>query len=247
MFEKYNFLLENILFLKEKTMSAGDMFLALGANDFFDRLANGSKEEQERKKNEARQKAMREEWEAQRAIEASERNELAKAVKTYEDALNDLIWLGYMIKTDKPGYLRALSKAKSTFRGIEPKDAFCGMRGEGNEINPDFVAVVEDFYLEIRRDIKKYDYQLAKYNFLRDALIERFEGDESVYTDELVRKELNISRKEMFGEIRKNGFIFTLSKQDNNWYILGKDEYKKEVENRAVNLSVPHYPLELLD
>lgn len=30
-------------------MSAGDMFLALGANDFFDRLANGSKEEQEKK------------------------------------------------------------------------------------------------------------------------------------------------------------------------------------------------------
>lgn len=230
MFEKYNFLLENILFLKEKTMSAGDMFLALGANDFFDRLANGSKEEQERKKNEARQKAMREEWEAQRAIEASERNELAMAVKSYEDGLNNPMWLGYMIKTDKAGYLRALSKAKTTFRGIDPKDAFCGMRGEGNEINPDFVAVVEDFYLEIRRDIKKYDYQLAKYNFLRDALIERFEGDENGYTEEYAKNVFNLSRAEMFEKVRKNEAIWAMGAKSGVWNILPAKQYEADIK-----------------
>lgn len=227
-------------------MSAGDMFLALGANDFFDRLANGSKEEQERKKNEARQKAMREEWEAQRAIEASERNELAMAVKSYEDGLNNPMWLGYMIKTDKPGYIRAMSKAKSTFRGMDPKDPFCGMRGEGNEINPDFVAVVEDFYLEIRRDIKKYDYQLAKYNFLRDALIERFEGQSENFTEEYARNEFSISRAEMFDKVKNNDLVWVLSNQDNNWYIVGKERFERAVKNRVATFGIASYPLDMV-
>lgn len=238
--EKYNFLLENILFFKEKTMSAGDMFLALGANDFFDRLANGSKEEQERKKNEARQKAMREEWEAQRAIEASERNELAMAVKSYEDALNDPMWLGYMIKTDKPGYIRAMSKAKSTFRGMDPKDPFCGMRGENGEVNPDFVAVVEDFYFEVRRDVKKYDYQLAKYNYLRDALIERFEGDENVYTEEYARNEFSSSRADVFERLRNNELIWAYGTRTNVWNVVRQDTYASVVAN---GLSLEIYPI----
>lgn len=219
-------------------MSAGDMFLALGANDFFDRLANGSKEEQERKKNEARQKAMREEWEAQRAIEASERNELAMAVKSYEDALNDPMWLGYMIKTDKPGYIRAMSKAKSTFRGMDPKDPFCGMRGENGEVNPDFVAVVEDFYFEVRRDVKKYDYQLAKYNYLRDALIERFEGDESTYT-EYAQIEFGISRAEMFDKLRKNELVWALGAKSKVWNIASLTKHASLLNEKKILTDFP--------
>lgn len=219
------------------------MFLALGANEFFDRLANGSKEEQEARKNKAKQEAMRAEWNAQRAIEAQEREALAQAVKSYEKALNDPMWLAYMIKTDKTGYLRALSKAKSVFRGIDPKDEFCGMRGEDEGVNPDFVAMVEDFYLEVRRDIKKYDYQLAKYNFLRDVLIERFEGDESVYTDSSVRETYGIARDEMFNKIRSNEFVFALSTQDNNWYALNSEKYKRGIENKVADIRVAHFPL----
>lgn len=214
------------------------MFLALGANEFFDRLANGSKEEQEARKNKAKQEAMRAEWNAQRAIEAREREALAQAVKSYEEALNDPMWLAYMIKTDKTGYLRALSKAKSVFRGIDPKDEFCGMRGEDEGVNPDFVAMVEDFYLEVRRDIKKYDYQLAKYNFLRDVLIERFEGDESTYT-EYAQIEFGISRAEMFEKLRKNDLIWAYTPSHRVWNILEPIRYKKNVALANVNEAYP--------
>lgn len=214
------------------------MFLALGANEFFDRLANGSKEEQEARKNKARQEAMRAEWNAQRAIEAQEREALAQAVKSYEEALNDPMWLAYMIKTDKTGYLRALSKAKSVFRGIDPKDEFCGMRGEDEGVNPDFVAMVEDFYLEVRRDIKKYDYQLAKYNFLRDVLIERFEGDESTYT-EYAQIEFGISRAEMFEKLRKNDLVWAYAPSHKVWVVEKQESYKKRLDKNLVLNSFP--------
>lgn len=215
------------------------MFLALGANEFFDRLANGSKEEQEARKNKARQEAMRAEWNAQRAIEAQEREALAQAVKSYEEALDDPMWLAYMIKTDKTGYLRALSKAKSTFRGIEPKDPFCGMRGENGEVNPDFVAVVEDFYFEVRRDVKKYDYQLAKYNFLRDHLIERFEGKSENFTEEYAKNVFNLSRAEMFEKVRKNEAIWVLALKDGLWNILPYERYEKGVKNNLARIDYP--------
>lgn len=215
------------------------MFLALGANEFFDRLANGSKEEQEARKNKAKQEAMRAEWNAQRAIEAREREALAQAVKSYEEALNDPMWLAYMIKTDKTGYLRALSKAKSVFRGIDPKDEFCGMRGEDEGVNPDFVAMVEDFYLEVRRDIKKYDYQLAKYNFLRDVLIERFEGDESAFTEEYAKNVFNLSRAEMFEKAKQNEAIWVLALKDGLWNILPYERYEKGVKNNLARIDYP--------
>lgn len=181
---------------------------------------------------------MREEWEAQRAIEANERNELAMAVKSYEDGLNNPIWLGYMIKSDKAGYIRAMSKARNTFRGMDPRDPFCGMRGEGNEINPDFVAVVEDFYLEIRRDIKKYDYQLAKYNFLRDALIERFEGDEKF--ESIAREDYNISKEEYFEKIKKGELIYTFSKIKQYWVAVPYERYVVGVQK---GLATENYPI----
>lgn len=176
-------------------MSAGEILLGMGANEFLNEMADKG---------------------------------VQKAVKSYEDALNDPMWLGYMIKTDLAGYLRALSKAKTTFRGINPKDAYCGMKGEGNTINPAFVAVVEDFYLEIRAGLGKYDYQLAKYNFLRDHLIERFEGDESTYT-EYAQIEFGISRAEMFDKLRKNELVWAYTPSHKVWNILELVRYKKNV------------------
>lgn len=220
-------------------MSSGDMFLALGANEFFDRLANGSKEEQEARKNKAKQEAMRAEWNAQRAIEAQEREALAQAVKSYEEALNDPMWLAYMIKTDKTGYLRALSKAKSVFRGIDPKDEFCGMRGEDEGVNPDFVAMVEDFYLEVRRDVKKYDYQLAKYNFLRDVLIERFEGDESVFTEEYAKNEFSISRERLFENLKENSLLLAYAMRERIWCVVSYERYERAVKNSLVKIDYP--------
>lgn len=207
MFEKYNFLLENILFLKEKTMSAGEILLGMGANEFLNEMADKG---------------------------------VQKAVKSYEDALNDPMWLGYMIKTDLAGYLRALSKAKTTFRGINPKDAYCGMKGEGNTINPAFVAVVEDFYLEIRAGLNKYDYQLAKYNFLRDHLIERFEGDENYQSDESVQEFFGISRKEMFEKLRNNEFVWIYSIGKKIWLTSTQDSYKQYVAEKRV---LEHFPI----
>lgn len=215
----------------------------------LDEWENGTQEERARKLNEEKQRAMAEEFDRRREIIQAEREQeklrvqqqqvaLQHAVKEAEEALNDILYLAYIINTDKTGYLRALSKAKQVFRGINPKDPFCGMRNENGGVNEDFVGMVEEFYLETRKNLKKYDYQLAKYNYLRDVLIEEFEGDESA--EKYAQEDLNMDINKMFKELKDKKLIFALSTRDNNWYPVEFEKYKSAVlANRAKEI----YPI----
>lgn len=174
------------------------------------------------------------------------KKQLNEVIAEAEQILESDHYFGYLVKNDKIGYLRALSKAKSTFRGLNRDDLTEEMI-DGEGVNPLFVEMVEDFYYsEIRKEARIYDLKLARYNALRDELIERFEGDEKALTENYAKNEFNLSRQEMFKKVRSNELVFALSNQNDTWYILGKDRYKKGVENEVANLNVPHFPLELV-
>lgn len=172
------------------------------------------------------------------------KKQLNEVIAEAEQILESDHYFGYLVKNDKIGYLRALSKAKSTFRGLNRDDLTEGMI-DGEGVNPLFVEMVEDFYYsEIRKEARIYDLKLARYNALRDELIERFEGRAENFTEEYAQN-FNLSRAEMFNKVRNNELVWVLSKQDNNWYILGKDRYERGIKNQVANLNVPHFPLEL--
>lgn len=215
----------------------------------LDEWENGTQEERARKLNEEKQRAMAEEFDRRREIIQAEREQeklrvqqqqvaLQHAVKEAEEALNDILYLAYIINTDKTGYLRALSKAKQVFRGINPKDPFCGMRNENGGVNEDFVGMVEEFYLETRKNLKKYDYQLAKYNYLRDVLIEEFEGDESF--EEIAKEDYGISKEKYFEKIKKGDLIYTYSTRKQYWVAVPYERYLNGVRN---GLATKNYPI----
>lgn len=87
-----------------------------------------------------------------------------------KDYIEDFSALGYLSKFDKAGYLRATSKARQTFKGLNPKDKYFGMVNYNKEkkryeINFNFVAVVEVFYFEIKRGVSREEHKRNKYEF----------------------------------------------------------------------------------
>lgn len=167
------------------------------------------------------------------------KKQLNEVIAEVEQILESDHYFGYLVKNDKIGYLRALSKAKSTFRGLNRDDLTEGMI-DGEGVNPLFVEMVEDFYYsEIRKEANIYDLKLARYNALRDELIERFEGDESVLTEEYARNVHNLSRKEMFDKVRKNEIIWAYGIRTKLWNISKIENYKKYVEEGKARMDFP--------
>lgn len=171
------------------------------------------------------------------------KKKLANALETIERALESEYYFGYLARTDKIGYLRALSKAKETFRGLNKEDLSDGMVNS-NGINPLFIEMVEDFYYsEIRKDADINQLKLARYNALRDELIARFEGDEESFTEEYAQEEFGVSRAEMFEKVRKNEIIFTFDNEYDGWEITSKREYKEWIDK---GYATENYPLALI-
>lgn len=173
------------------------------------------------------------------------KKKLANALETIERALESEKYFGYLARTDKIGYLRALSKAKETFRGLNKEDLSDGMVNN-NGINPLFIEMVEDFYYsEIRKDADINQLKLARYNALRDELIARFEGDKEAYTEEYT-EELRMSREEMFSKLRNNElvFVFCPDSDEGVWEVADKRDYKEWVLDEKI--AVEDYPLALI-
>lgn len=175
--------------------------------------------------------------------EGRAKKKLSEVLSKAENVLASEKYFGYLVRTDKMGYLRALSKAKETFRGLNKEDLSDGMVGNGG-INPLFVEMVEDFYYsEIRKEADINQLKLARYNVLRDELIARFEGDKEVLTEEYAQEEFGVSRAEMFEKVRKNEFIFAFDLEDNVWDIATKEEYKEWIQEGAI---IEDFPLALI-
>lgn len=167
------------------------------------------------------------------------KKQLNEVIAEAEQILESDHYFGYLVKNDKIGYLRALSKAKSTFRGLNRDDLTEGMI-DGEGVNPLFVEMVEDFYYsEIRKEARIYDLKLARYNALRDELIERFEGDEKALTENYAKNEFNLSRQEMFKKVRSNELVFVYATKANVWCVLTQERYKKGITNNLARVDFP--------
>lgn len=167
------------------------------------------------------------------------KKQLNEVIAEAEQILESDHYFGYLVKNDKIGYLRALSKAKNTFRGLNRDDLTEGMI-DGEGVNPLFVEMVEDFYYsEIRKEARIYDLKLARYNALRDELIERFEGDEKALTENYAKNEFNLSRQEMFKKVRSNELVFVYATKANVWCVLTQERYKKGITNNLARVDFP--------
>lgn len=175
--------------------------------------------------------------------EGRAKKKIANALDTIERALETEKYFGYLVRTDRMGYLRALSRAKSTFRGLNRDDVSEGMV-DSSGINPLFVEMVEDFYYtEIRKEADINQLKLARYNALRDELIARFEGDKESFTEEYAQEELEMSRKEMFEKIKENKLVFAFITESRGWDIATKEDYKDWISD---GFAKENYPLALV-
>lgn len=142
---------------------------------------------------------------------------------------------GYLLETDKMGFLRALAKAKEMFRSLYAERDYKNMMSDnfGNlEVNPEFVEMIEEiYYNEINKKAKIYDLKLVRYNDLRDELIARFEGDERV--ESIAQENYNISKQEYFNRIKKDELVYTFSKLKNAWVAVPCDRYVVGVKKRT--------------
>lgn len=150
---------------------------------------------------------------------------------------------GYLLETDKMGFFRALAKAKEMFRSLYAEREYKNMMSDnfGNlEVNPEFIEMIEEiYYKEINPNAKIYDLKLARYNDLRDELIEKAEKDESVFTEEYAKSVFGISRAEMFRKVRNNEAIWVLAIKENVWNIVPYERYERGVKNNLARVDFP--------
>lgn len=143
--------------------------------------------------------------------------------------------LGYLASIDRAGYLRAMSKARQTFKGLNPKDKYLGMVKYDEErdnyyLNSDFVYVVEDFYFEIKRGVSKEEYYKNKYEFFKKVHIELFENNPNSYTT-YPQEKFGISKEEMFDRIKKDELVICYDPKDHIERAVEYGEYVEGVKN----------------
>lgn len=172
------------------------------------------------------------------------KKKLANALETIERALENEKYFGYLARTDKIGYLRALSKAKETFRGLNKEDLSDGMVNS-NGINPLFIEMVEDFYYsEIRKDADINQLKLARYNAFRDEFISEIRKDDDAFAEDYAQEDFGISREEMLKKVEENELIFAFVFEENGWDIVTREDYREYVKEGVLE---ERYPLALIN
>lgn len=177
-------------------------------------------------------------------LEREERRERIQANYAWlDEVIKTPRMFGYLLETDKMGFFKALAKAKDMFRKLYAERDYKNMMSDnfGNlEVNAEFVEMIEEFYYkEVNPKANIYDLKLARYNDLRDELIERFEGDEKALTEEYAKSEFNLSRQEMFNKVRSNELVFVYATKANVWCVLTQKRYEKGVENNLARVDFP--------
>lgn len=152
--------------------------------------------------------------------------------------------LGYLSSVDRAGFLRAMSKARQTFKGLNPKDKYLGMVKYDEEkkdycLNPDFVYVVEDFYFEIKRGVSREEYKRQKYEYAKRKFIERNRKNPNSFI-KYPREKFGIDKEELLKRVERNELVCCVKTREKMWIVLGMDEYREEVERGNV---MELYPL----
>lgn len=177
-----------------------------------------------------------------------ERKKLEEQLEIIHSTLEDGYHFEYLVKNDRVGYLRALSKTKEVFRGLIKDDPYDGMivpigkKGDW-KINPDFMATLEDFYYgEIRKEANIVDLKLHRYNTIRDKNLAICIKNPKFFPEGYAQNVFNTTREEMFEMVKRNEALFVLCNGDNLWNIIQKSRYVKNVKLKTIQ---EHFPVEL--
>ena len=174
-----------------------------------------------------------------------ERLEYEKELEVVEKDYVTLSYsLGYLSSIDRAGFLRAMAKARQTFKALNPKDKYLGMVKYDEErdsyyLNVDFVYVVEDFYFEMKRGVSKEEYKRQKYEDVKQKFINAFENDPTAYV-EYPKKKFGIDKKELFERIKEDKLICCFKVKEDTWFPIEIDEYREGVKKGEF---VEIYPL----
>lgn len=169
-----------------------------------------------------------------------------------EDILRDDEFFGNIVKKDETGFLRSFSQAKQVFSSLYPNDPLWGVVIEG-QINPKFIAMLNDFYKEIRpnSELQHSDYKKMgnckkdEYISLRNTLIKKFETNFDAYSEEYARRRFGMSRKSMFARIKINELLWGLSIKDNLWHIFTHSDYKEALSKKELNENIPIFSFDV--
>lgn len=179
-------------------------------------------------------------WLEQRRRE-KEKEELLNTIALVEEELAKPEYFGYLVERDRVGYLEALSKTKTTFRGLNPHDPLNGMVVNG-ELNPDFMLMLEKNFFKVNSENLSIDeLNFVRYEAERDYFISNFQQtmQELHLDNEWVEKNIGISQEEMFEKLKKNELVVFSKASDNKLYVASCKRYLEGVENGEFNPCAP--------
>lgn len=177
--------------------------------------------------------ALRASSEAERKQRAKEREALLSTIAVVEAELVKPEYFGYLVEKDRVGYLEALSKTKTTFRGLNPHDPLNGMVVNG-ELNPDFMLMLEKNFFKVNSENLSVDeLNFVRYETERNKMIEWLRGEfqRLAIDDEYLKQEAGITQEELFQGLLTNSLLFATKIDDEKTYIVDTSSYLEGVEN----------------
>lgn len=179
-------------------------------------------------------------WLEQRRRE-KEREALLNTIALVEEELAKPEYFGYIVERDRMGYLEALSKTKTTFRGINPHDPLNGMVINGG-INLDFLMMLERNFFKINSENLSIDeFKFVRYEAERDKMIDwlKEEFQELLIDDEYLKQEIGVTQEELFQGLLANSLLFATKIDSEEIYIVDKNSYLKGVMNGEFYETIP--------
>lgn len=170
-----------------------------------------------------------------------EKEHLLNTIALIEAELAKPRYFGFLIEKDRVGYLEALSKTKTTFKGLNPHDPLNGIVANG-EINPDFVMMLEkNFFKNNSENIDKDELYFVRYQVDRDEMIEWLKGqfEELSIDDEYLTEEFGFSQEDLFQNLKINALVFAEKIKNEEVYIMDVHSYLDGVRHQELCESIP--------
>lgn len=171
----------------------------------------------------------------------AEKQLLLNTIALAEAELAKPEYFGFLIESDRMGYLEALSQTKTTFRGINPHDPLNGIVVNG-EINPDFVMMLEkNFFKENSENLDKDELYFVRYQAERDKMIEWLKSQfkELSINDEYLIKEIGISQEDLFQRLQANTLIFSTKVENKEFCLIDSCMYIEGVNSQRFHKTIP--------
>lgn len=179
-------------------------------------------------------------WLEQRR-EQKEREALLNTIALVEEELAKPEYFGYLVEKDRVGYLEALSKTKTTFRGLNPHDSLNGMVANG-ELNSDFVMMLEENFFRVNnKNIDRDDLFLIRYEIERNKMIEWLKQEFQAFSidDAYFMKKAGISQEELFQRLQNNEWVWGIDANNGSLSILDQKQYLEGLQNKKLLETFP--------